>query len=97
MGRAQPIYGQTARDQLRIAMVYNGRVRAAFNELPENSNFRLMEDENYFRCLSEDFSKSTASQTVRFQYEDSIMTIYKLCKFERNLWTSMFSDLPNVV
>ena len=42
------------------------------------------------------FSKSTASQTVRFQHEDSIMTIYKLCKLEGNLWTSMFPDLPNV-
>ena len=75
MVRAQPIYGQTARDQLRIAMVYNGRVRAAFNELPENSNFRLMEDENYFRCLSEDFSKRTASQTVGFYNDYSMITI----------------------
>ena len=33
------------------------------------------------------FSKTTASQSVKFQGELSTIIIFKLCKFNVNLWT----------
>ena len=53
--------------------------------IAKNWTFDVIQVEDIFRCLNEDFSKITAFQTLRFQTEDSSMTIYKLCKFEGNL------------